>query len=499
LGQITQTGDWRKFAGPFSVFRFIDLFFSAKIINMAKNDKIRVRIAPSPTGLFHVGTARTALFNYLFAKKNKGSFILRIEDTDKERSKKEFEKDILDGLQWLGLKWDELHHQSERTKNYEKYLKQLLDEGKAYKKDIIWFKNPNKQVAFHDLIRGKVEVDSAELKDFSLAKDLKTPLYNLAVVIDDHEMEISHVIRGEDHITNTPKQLLIYEALGWEPPQFAHLPLILGPDRSKLSKRHGATSVSDYQEQGYLPEALINFMAFLGWNPGDEREVLSLEELCKEFSLEKIQKGGAVFNVEKLNWYNSHYIRRLSADKLLEMCIPYLIKDKSIKPDFKMEQEPPAYGGYFLKQKYLIAKTKKEIPVEKLGKIISLEQERMAKLSEVGELTKFFFKEPEYESGLLKWKNTTNKEIKESLDISYSILCDIKDDDFAAEKLKELLMSAAEKFITADGKPDRGKLLWPLRVALTGREKSPGPFEIAEILGREESLKRIEKAKKLLK
>jgi len=459
---------------------------------MVKKPKIRVRFAPSPTGVLHIGSARTTLFNYLFAKQNKGSFILRIEDTDKERSKREFEKDILENLEWLGLKWDELYYQSKRLKIYEKYLKKLLDSGQAYKKEIIWFKNPNKKVIFNDIIRGRVEVDSFTLGDFSLAKDFENPLYNFAAVVDDYEMKISHVIRGEDHITNTPKQILIYEALGWKPPQWAHLPLILGPDRSKLSKRHGAVSVFEYREQGYLSEALINFMALLGWNPGDDREIFSLENLIKEFSLEKIQKGGAVFNIEKLDWFNGYYIRQMSLDKLTELCIPFLIRDELIRPKFKMEQDPPAYGGYFLKQKYTITSTKEEIFIDKIKKIISLEQERMKKLSEVGDLTEFFFKEPKYKADLLKWKDMSKKVIVDSLDKSHSILCDVKEQSFTANKLKDTLISEAEKF-----NKDRGYLLWPLRVALSGKNKSPGPFEIAEILGKEEALKRIKRAKNL--
>ena len=427
---------------------------------MPKNSKIRVRFAPSPTGLFHVGSARTTLFNYLFAKHNKGDFILRIEDTDKERSKKEFEEDILEGIKWLGLKWDELYYQSKRTKIYEKYLKQLLDSGKAYKKEIIWFKNPNKQVVFNDLIRDKVEVDSSVLGDFSIAKDLKTPLYNFAAVVDDYEMKISHVIRGEDHITNTPKQILIYEALGWKLPQFAHLPLILGPDRSKLSKRHGAISLTDYKNQGYLAEAMVNFMVLLGWNPGDDREIFSLKDLEKEFSLEKIQKGGAIFNIEKLNWFNNYYIRQKSVKELAKLCLPYLKEKK-----FKIENK-------------------------KLEKIIKLEQERIRTLSEIGEATRFFFQDLKYDSNLLKWKDANKTETKISLNKSYSILCDVKDTNFQTGKLKAILMPEAEKF----GNGDRGKLLWPLRAALSGKEKSPGPFEIAEILGKEEALKRIKKA-----
>ncbi len=463
---------------------------------MKRTGKVRVRFAPSPTGVLHIGSARTTLFNYLFAKKHKGDFVLRIEDTDKERSKKEFEKDILENIKWLGLNWDELYYQSKRTKIYEKYLKKLLDSGKAYKKEIIWFKNPNKKVVFDDLIRSKVEIDSAVLGDFSLAKSLKEPLYNFAAVVDDYEMEISHVIRGEDHISNTPKQILIYEALGWKPPQWAHLPLILGPDRSKLSKRHGAVSVSEYKEQGYLPEALINFMALLGWSAqgpsGQDKEIFSLKELIEEFSLEKIQKGGAVFNIEKLNWFNGHYIRQKSSEEIISLAIPYLIEAGLIKPIFSSKQYPPAYGGYVLEQEYIINKTKEKISADKLKKIISLEQERMKKLSEAGERTEFFFKEPKYKADLLKWKNMSKKEIIASLDKSHSILCDVKDEDLKTDKLKQILMSEAEKFNT-----DRGCLLWPLRVALSGRNKSPGPFEIAEILGKKETLKRIKWAIKL--
>lgn len=440
--------------------------------------KIRVRIAPSPTGMFHIGTARTALFNYLFAKKHKGDFILRIEDTDKERSKPKYEKDILDSLEWLGLKYDEKYKQSERIDIYEKYLKKLLDSGAAYKKDIIWFKNPNKKIVFNDLVRGEVEFDSSLFGDFSLAKNLKEPLYNFAAVIDDHEMKISHVIRGEDHISNTPKQILIYEALGLDIPKYAHLPLILGPDKSKLSKRHGAVSISEYMKE-YLPEALINFMALLGWSgqeQGRNDEVFSLKQLIKEFSFEKVQKGGAIFNIDKLDWFNAWYIRQLPIGELVKLCIPYLAG--LIKPKFKMIQDPPAYGGYF-----------PEVSYEKnLEKIISLEQERLKKIPDITDMIEFFFKIGKYKASLLKWKDMKKGEIKESLDTSYTILCDVK--PFTASKLKDVLMEKAGE--------DRGKLLWPLRVALTGKEKSPGPFEVAEILGRKESLKRIEKAIKML-
>jgi len=460
----------------------------------------RVRIAPSPTGPLHVGTARTALFNYLFAKKYGGSFILRIEDTDLERSSPKYEKDILDGLKWLKLEWDEFYKQSERIENYTKRLKELLDSGQAFycyhgekeleterkkqleekkapihicehygqnlkRKGIIRFRPPKKNIVFDDLIRGKVEFDSSLLGDFSIAKDLKTPLYNFAVVIDDYETKISHVIRGEDHISNTPKQILLYEALALPMPQFAHVPLILGLDKSKLSKRHGATSISEYKEQGYLPEALINFMALLGWNPGTDQEIFALEELTRKFSLDKIQRGGAIFNIEKLDWFNGYYIRELSVKKLTNLCKPYLIKNGFIKPS---------------------------LDGKKLEKIISLEQKRMKKLSEIGELTEFFFKEPKYKLNLLKWKNMTEEETRESLNKLESILSEIKEKDFIAKKLEKILMTEAEKT------EDRGKLLWPFRVALTGRDKSPGPFEIAEILEKEKTIQRIKQAKNII-
>ena len=419
---------------------------------MSKKPKIRVRFAPSPTGPLHIGAARTTLFNYLFAKKNKGSFILRIEDTDRKRSKKKFEDDIMNSLEWLGLQWDEKYNQSQRIKIYQKYLKKLLDSGQAYKKEILWFKNPNKKIVFNDLVRGEVEFDSSVFGDFSLAKSLKEPLYNFAAVIDDYEMKISHVIRGEDHISNTPKQILIYKALGLPIPKFAHLPLILGSDKSKLSKRHGAVSMEEYQKQGYLPEAMINFMALLGWNPGTDKELFSLKELIKNFSLEKIQKGGAVFNINKLDWFNSYYIKKMPIGELTNLCLPYLPKSNFSK--------------------------------SKLEKIIKLEQERIKKIPEIGDMVEFFFKEPKYKPNLLKWRDMKKKEIKESLNKLEKILSKSKIGDAERRLLKT---------------EDRGKLLWPLRVALTGREKSPPPFEIAEILGKKEVLKRIKYAQKLLK
>ncbi|MDI6591417.1 MAG: glutamate--tRNA ligase [Patescibacteria group bacterium] len=516
-----------------------------------KPGEVRVRIAPAPTGLLHIGTARTALFNYLFAKKNQGSFILRIEDTDIERIDPRAEKDIMENLKWLGIEWTEgpdiggeygPYRQSQRLEIYAKYLEKLLAEDKAYycfcseeeleaekqykmsigepprysgkcaqlskeevqkrlaegQPSIIRFRVPAKKVEFEDLIRGKIEFDASLIGDIVIAKDLATPLYNFAVVIDDFEMKISHVIRGEDHISNTPKQILIQEALGFPRPIYAHLPLILGPDRTKLSKRHGAIAISEYKKRGYLPEALVNFMAFLGWNPGTEREIYSMASLIKEFSLERVQKGGAIFNIKRLDFLNGFYIRQKSIEKLTELCLPYLIEAGLIEPVFKEESKvselPTAFFGTEIVQKYEIAETKEEISLEFLRKIISIYQERLKKLSEISELTDFFFKDKlDYDKELLRWKEMTDEEIRSSLDKLEKILSRIKTEDWTKENLENILMPEAEKMA------DRGMLLWPLRAALTGKEASAGPFEIAEILGKEKTIKRIKEARGLIK
>ena len=487
---------------------------------MSKN--IRVRIAPSPTGFLHIGLARTALFNYLFAKKHQGVFVLRIENTDKKRSSPEFEKDILKNLKWLGIEWNEgPYKQSERIDIYAKYLKKLLDEDKAYycfcsqeeletqkqyqmsmgelprysgkcanltkeiikkylnerRPSIIRFRTPSKKISFTDLIRGRLEFDTSLLGDMVIAKNISTPLYNFAVTIDDFEMKISHIIRGEEHISNTPKQILIQEALGFCQPKYAHLPLILAPDKSKLSKRHGTISVAEYRRTGYLPETLINFMAFLGWNPGTEKEIYWLTSLIKEFSLEKVQKGGAIFNTKRLDYLNGFYIRQKSIEKLTELCLPYFIKAELI-----IKQD----------EKFKIKETKKEISFEILKRIVSIYQKRLKKLSEISELTNFFFRDKlKYDRDLLRWKEMSDKEVKESLDKLEKILSKIKKEDFNKENLENILMIEAEKG------GDRGVLLWPLRVALTNKQTSASPFEIAEILGKEKTIKRIREARRL--
>jgi len=466
-------------------------------------ESVRVRFAPSPTGYFHIGSARTALFNYLFAKHNGGALILRIEDTDKERSKPEFTEDIIESLKWLGIEWEEgPYFQSERISIYKNYLEKLLEEGKAYycfctpeeleakrqeqmgrgiapiydgkcadlpleeakekikkgENAIIRFKILPKKVHFNDLVRGKIEFDTSLIGDVAIAKDLETPLYNFSVVVDDYEMKISHVIRGEDLMPNTPKQILLQEALGFNRVEYGHLPLILGSDRSKLSKRDGATSLRDYRDEGYLPEAFINFLAFLGWNPGTEKEIFTLNDLIKEFSIEKVQKSGAIFNLEKLTYLNGFYIRHLSLGELTELCLPYFDK---------------------------------EINKEYLKKAISLYHERLKKISEIGELVDYFFKDKlEYESELLIWKKSNKEEVKDSLDKTIKVLSETG--DWNMKNIEASLVALAEEI------GDRGRVLWPLRVALSGKKASAGPFEIAEVLGKEKTIKRLQEAIKLL-
>lgn len=487
--------------------------------------KIRVRIAPSPTGPAHIGTARTALFNYLFAKKNKGKFILRIEDTDKERSEQKWTDEVIEQLKWLGINWDEgpdidgscgPYKQSQRLDIYEKYLKKLLEENKAYycfctedeletkrqeqmsrgvalkydgtcahlspeiiqknltegKPFVIRFRVENKKIKFDDLIRSSVEFDVGLLGDVVIAKNLNTPLYHFAVVVDDFLMQISHVIRGEEHLSNTPRQILLQQALGFYQPIYAHLPLMLNADRSKLSKRQGDVALADYHNQGYLPEALVNFMVLLGWNPGTEKEVFSLPQLVKEFSIEKVQKAGAVFNIQRLDFLNGLYIREKPIEKLTELCSPYL-KEAGL----------------------LVAG---QVSENKLQKIVEVSKTRMKKLSDIVLLSDFFFKDKlNYDKNLLQWQKVGDLATKDLL-FSKKILSENK--NWELKILETELFSAAEKFNLEKGYPEKNKgyLLWPLRVALSGKDSSPSPFEIADILGKEKTLKRIEEAAKML-
>ena len=437
---------------------------------MNNSKKIKTRFPPSPTGPFHVGSARTALFNFLFARQNNGECLLRIEDTDKERSQVEYEKNILDSLSWLGLSFDgEVLKSSLRIEIYKQKLKELIEKDKAYiseekegaNKEVIRFRNPGGNIIFQDLIRGEVVMDVGELGDFIIARNIDEPLYHLAVVSDDIDSGITHIIRGEDLISSTPRQILLLEALGGKRPIYAHLPLLLGEDRSKLSKRKQGETVSlnFYRKEGYLPEVLVNFLALLGWNPGDEREIFSMDELIKEFSLEKVQKSGAIFDVKKLDWMNSEYIKRKSLAELEELSKSF-VADFADFVDFK----------------------------SKFPKILELEQPRLKKLSELPEKIDYFFKKPEVSKKLLKWKNLSEEETKKSLEASMGIIKSLTEKEFKKEVLEKIFLDKAGEF------KDRGELLWPLRAALSGKKFSPGPFDIMAILGKEESQKRLDNA-----
>ena len=417
------------------------------------------RFPPSPTGFLHIGRARTALFNYLYARKNNGKLIFRLEDTDKARSKPEFEQNFYDCLNWLGIKWDneKVIRQSERTEVYKNYVHKMVKEEKAYiskeenGNEVVRFRNPNKKVTFTDLIRGDITFDTTELEDFIIARNINEPLYHLTAVVDDFEGGITHVIRGDDGISNTPRQILIQEAIGAPKPVYAHLPLILAADRSKLSGRHGAVSVTEYKDAGYLPEALTNYLALLGWNPGTEQEIFSMDELIQAFDLTKVNKAGAVFNPEKLKWFNKQYISKMSLDEFKKAAAPFAT----------------------------------DVP-EKLWPLL---KERTIILSELKDLSEFDFlsKKPDYPKEKLNWKETpANKaRLEETKKLVESV------SDFTKENVKSALWPLAEK----EGK---GEVLWPLRIALSGKDKSPDPFILCELLGKEESLSRINHAISLL-
>ena len=456
-------------------------------------NQIRVRTAPSPTGPWHVGNAQSALYNWLLARKAGGIFYLRVEDTDKARSNPKFEKDIKESMKWLGLNWDgNITHSSDNLSRYHELLEKLLSEGKAFychhsqeeleaeRKDqetakepprhVCEFKssskgkesdgiirlavdeNSDRTILFEDQIRGPVEFRQSLIGDFSIARAVDDALYHFAVTVDDIDMNITHVIRGEDHISNTPKHILIYEALGFPIPLFAHLPLLLGPDRSKLSKRHGGTAVSDYKKD-YLPEALFNFLAGLSYT--FSKEVLSKDEMIKEFELAKVHKSGAVFDIKKLNWMNSQYIRKLSPD------------------EFKTFVGQP------------------DIP----NAAVPLITERLERLSDIKNFD-YFWREPEYDRGLLVWKSAswrmTDKDLKKSLALTKETLEQKDWEKFDKESIRKKLDGLSKD----NFKGDRGAVYWPLRVALTGRPGSPDPIEILSVLDKETVLKRIDAASK---
>lgn len=466
--------------------------------------EIRTRFAPSPTGNLHIGGARTALYSYLWAKKNRGKFFLRIEDTDQARYQADAEANIYAGLAWLGLTWEpEVMKQSTRTAIYQAHAQTLVAANKAYycfctaerlelmreiqqkkgrapkydktclrltpaeiqaklahqEKHVIRLNIATEgTVRVNDLVRGAIDFRCEELDDQILLKSDGFPTYHLAVVIDDHEIGITHVIRGEEWIPSTPKHVLLYQAFGWEAPTFAHLSLFINKGGGKLSKREGATSLLAYKTEGYLPEAVVNFIAFLGWNPKSTEEFFSLEQLVQAFDLNHINTANPIFDTEKLDWYNGQYIRKLSLDQLLGYCKPYL----------------PEANNHYLQQ------------------VLRLEQERLKKLTDITELTDFFFKDTlEYEPSLLVWKKSTPEQTKQALQRVGDYLATLT--DWSSAGLETTVLTWIK-----DQGLHNGDVLWPLRAALSGHKASPPPFAIAAVLGKARSLARVQQAIHLL-
>ena len=448
-----------------------------------KPSQIVTRFAPSPTGLLHGGAYRTAVFSYLFARHHGGKFILRIEDTDRERSKKEFEENILDSLVWLELEYDgPIHRQSELVGEHTKALQKLIDTGYAYIspeeakdgsgviKEIVRFKNPNKKVVFTDLIRGAIETDTTDLGDFVIAKNINEPLFHLAVVVDDAMMGVTHIIRGDDHIANTPRHILLYEALGYPVPAYAHLPLVVDEKRAKLSKRRGARALTEYRDEGYLPGAILNFLTLVGWNPGTEQEIFSKEELVKLFTLDRVQKSPGFFNPEKLDWINKEYIKLLTVEEqvvYVEKFLPATIKGMS---------------GY---------------SPEMLTKISGVLIDHLTHFGELKTMAErgdiaYFFEDPTPSKESLFWKDDKDAASTcAKIDKVIEILQKVESVDFTAEKIKALIWDYATEV-------GRGNVLWPMRFALSGRDKSPDPFVLSEILGKEITLRRLQVAQNIL-
>ncbi|SHE81943.1 glutamyl-tRNA synthetase [Desulforamulus putei DSM 12395] len=475
---------------------------------------VRVRFAPSPTGPLHIGGARSALFNWLFARHHGGQFLVRIEDTDLERSSRESEENILNALRWLGIDWDEgievggpngPYRQTERLAIYRELARKLLETGHAYycycteeelaaerealmargelprylgrcrnlcdeekakleaegRKPVLRFRVPEDQIiTIQDRVRGLVEFDSNGIGDFIIMKSDNIPTYNFAVVVDDHDMNITHVIRAEEHLSNTPRQILIYDALGWQKPEFAHISLILGKDRTKMSKRHGATSIEQYQNLGYLPEALVNFLALLGWSPGGEQEIFSLQEIVEQFSLERVAKNPAVFDIDKLNWLNGHYIRQSPVDRLTRLAIPYLIDAGYL------DKEPDAEKLAWLEQ------------------VVAIARNYISYMQEITRHVDIFFQDrvtvvEEDARDVLTW---------EQMPVVMKAAVQL------FSEAPELTEESVKGLIKAIGKQTglKGKFIFqPLRVAITGRTHGPELHQIIPVIGKERTIARL--------
>jgi nondiscriminating glutamyl-tRNA synthetase len=494
---------------------------------------VRVRIAPSPTGPLHIGTARTALFNFLFARHEGGTFVLRLEDTDVARSTLEYERDILDNLHWLGLEWDEgpevagmpakgpfgPYRQMQRLDHYKAAADRLLAEDKAYycyctqeelaadraeqeaahqpphyvgrcarltpderrakeaegRKPVIRFRVGTGVVAFDDIVRGQVEIDTTAIGgDLVIVRSDGTPLYHFTVVVDDIEMEISHVIRGEDHLSNTPKHILLFRALGAEVPAFAHLPLILNPDRTKMSKRKSQTAVAAFREEGFVPEAFVNFLALLGWASGTEEEIFSLDELVERFDLAHVHSAGAVFDRERLEWLNGQWIRKLSDDDLVERALPFLISDlEKARDDGQVVHIPTA---------------------DDLRPLMPMIRERLPTLSAVGPLVDFLFIEDlRVDPEMLipkKWDAATTAE---ALKAARQVIAEVGEVSFEVDELEGPLRRLAE-----ERGWKVGDLFMAIRVAVTSRTAAPPLFDTLVALGYERTLERLDAAREAL-
>ncbi len=488
-----------------------------------RSESIRVRFAPSPTGYLHVGGVRTALFNYLFARHNGGKFILRIEDTDRERSTEESIEQIIEGMKWVGFDWDEgPYRQTERQQIYLEHVEKLLKKGKAYrcyctpeeleerrkaalskgekpkydgrcreltpplppplikggeggfdKPYAVRFKTPHEgKTIFNDLLRGEVVFDNSELDDLIILRSDKTPTYNFCVVIDDATMNITHVIRGDDHLANTPRQIQLYKGLEYPIPQFAHLSMILGSDKSRLSKRHGATSILAYRDMGYLPEAMVNYLVRLGWSHGDQ-EIFGKEELIKYFSLENINKSAAVFNPEKLLWVNSHYIKTENPLRLAKELRPHLVAEGLIPPHPPLEK---GGRGDFITD-------------EEIAKVIPLLQERSKTLLEMAKGMEFYFiKDIKYD------EKAVEKFFIPSIKPVFERLIEIleKTEDFSHSSIEGVFNKIVVEFNIK-----LGQIAQPVRLALTGKTVSPGIFEVILVLGKERVVERLKIALKM--
>ena len=447
------------------------------------SNKVVTRFAPSPTGNLNLGGVRAGIFAYLFARHNRGEFIVRIEDTDSERSTKGYEENILEALAWLGLEYDNLLRQSEHAARHEELLRKLVAEGKAYvsqentetmpsqtrespqkggrgRSEVIRFKNPNKTISFDDVVHGTISFDTSELKDFVIAKSFTEPVFHFAVVADDWDEGVTHVVRGEDHISNTPRQILIGEALFAPRPVYAHLPLILGHDRTKLSKRKGAKALTEYRDEGYLPEAVLNFDALLGWHPAGEEEILTKEQLVEQFTLERVQKSPAIFDEEKLLWFNREHIKLLSDEEFTHRL-----------EQFSSSSINPAFAPLLKERVQTLLEASK-----------ALESGEFSFMKDAAVYDKEF---------LLKGAKAKGPEVLTYITKTVEILGAIETKNFTAERVKEAVFPYATEV-------GRAAVLWPMRVSLSGMEKSPDPFTLAGLLGKEKTLERLCKATNML-